>query len=762
MNRRKILNQLISTSVIFTMCLSAVPTMHAKASTNIYVNPAAQYQTMEGWGTALAWWADIVGGWSQPNKDAIMDTLYDANKGLGFNIARYNIGGGENPNHQHMRAGGEVPGFQPENGVWDWNADDRQKNILLEANKRGANILEAFSNSPPYWMTKSGCTSGKGLAPIFGVNNLQDSKYTDFADYLTEVVKYFRDYDGINFTTLSPINEPNSPAWCYNGAQEGCHWDRSNQNTIMKEVGKKIEEKNLDTILSGPEENTIDETIDSYNYYDNTAKSYISQINTHSYAGSKRYELKELAARENKNLWMSEYGCGGDWREPISSHDHSSMKWPLRLANTITSDINDMGVPSWVYWQAVEGEEGAVSGKHSWGLIHATFEGGKEEYWYTNQYYVMGNYSKFIRPGAKIINSGNNKTVAAYDENNNTLVLVVTNDTTSAQEYNFDLSAFNTLGTSANVYRTSFSEALSKVNDVNIQNKALSVTANPESVTTYVIPDVNYNGMKSINDTIVGNQQEKFNYVGNWNYKAGISAFSNDCHWTETADSYFESKFTGTQVSLYGEKNTYHGIAAISIDGGPEVKVNCYAPTRADNTLLYTSPLLESGEHTIKVRATGEKDPNSTSIVLTADRLDVYNDGLRNPINLALGKQATADSVEGRKKHYANNATDGLTNTEWIANDGYWTHWLQVDLGDIYSVDSTEINRESNGSPYKYYIETSTDGVNWAIISDKRQNMNADNIQADEFNAIQARYVRIQFTEVNGWVSLREFKIFGY
>ncbi|MDZ5010993.1 hypothetical protein GNF77_19270, partial [Clostridium perfringens] len=92
----------------------------------------------------------------------------------------------------------------------------------------------------------------------------------------------------------------------------------------------------------------------------------------------------------------------------------------------------------------------------------------------------------------------------------------------------------------------------------------------------------------------------------------------------------------------------------------------------------------------------------------------------------------------------------------------YWTHWLQVDLGDIYSVDSTEINRESNGSPYKYYIETSTDGVNWAIISDKRQNMNADNIQADEFNAIQARYVRIQFTEVNGWVSLREFKIFGY
>jgi len=42
--------------------------------------------------------------------------------GLGYNVFRYNIGGGENPAHDHMREYGDMPGFQPSAGTWDWNA----------------------------------------------------------------------------------------------------------------------------------------------------------------------------------------------------------------------------------------------------------------------------------------------------------------------------------------------------------------------------------------------------------------------------------------------------------------------------------------------------------------------------------------------------------------------------------------------------------------------------------------------------------------
>ena len=108
------------------------------------------------------------------------------NDGLGYNIFRYNIGGGENPNHKHMRAYGDIQGYQPSSGVWNWNADATQRAVLNGLIGRGEYygpdmILEAFPNSPPYWMTKSGCASGNSD----GSNNLKDDYYDDFAEYLT-------------------------------------------------------------------------------------------------------------------------------------------------------------------------------------------------------------------------------------------------------------------------------------------------------------------------------------------------------------------------------------------------------------------------------------------------------------------------------------------------------------------------------------------------------------------------------------------------
>ena len=44
-----------------------------------------------------------------------------------------------------LRPGGDVPGFQPEPGKWDWEADAGQRSILQGAIKRGVNITEALT-----------------------------------------------------------------------------------------------------------------------------------------------------------------------------------------------------------------------------------------------------------------------------------------------------------------------------------------------------------------------------------------------------------------------------------------------------------------------------------------------------------------------------------------------------------------------------------------------------------------------------------------
>ncbi|GAA3257856.1 hypothetical protein GCM10020258_18420 [Sphingomonas yabuuchiae] len=47
----------------------------------------------EGWGTALAWFAHVTGGWPEAERTRLADLFYGP-QGLGWTIARYNIGGG--------------------------------------------------------------------------------------------------------------------------------------------------------------------------------------------------------------------------------------------------------------------------------------------------------------------------------------------------------------------------------------------------------------------------------------------------------------------------------------------------------------------------------------------------------------------------------------------------------------------------------------------------------------------------------------------
>lgn len=79
---------------------------------------------------------------------------------------------------------------------------------------------------------------------------------------------------------------------------------------------------------------------------------------------------------------------------------------------------------------------------------------------------------------------------------------------------------------------------------------------------------------------------------------------------TYVAGSTLTVQFTGYKFEWWTEKRMNHGIAGISIDGGPEVKVDLYEK-REDNPSMkvYDSPILTDGLHTIKLRMTGEKNP---------------------------------------------------------------------------------------------------------------------------------------------------------
>ena len=451
-------------------CLAGIASP-AHAQTKVVVDPGKKYQVFEGWGTSLCWWAVKAGAWSEANRSSLIGAIADPDTGLGYTIFRYNIGGGDQPGHNHLTkgdGGGKVPGYKPtEKGDYDWTADPYQRAIALELAKRVKDpIFEAFSNSPPWWMTKSGCVSGSSD----GSDNLKEDYFDDFADYLSEVALHFKTEWGLTFRTVEPFNEPSAGWWKSNGGQEGCGF-KNNQSKMIVELGKALQKKGLfpETSVSAADETSIKQAHDQLGNYTAEALSYLGQVNTHSYSdGSYRKQLFNRAFGLNKRLWQSETG-------PLSkSGDEHIALW---MANVIIQDLRDMHAEAWIDWQIGDPAENW----RSLALNHS-----KQTFTPNARYYMHAAFSRYIRPGSRIIDSDNGNTLAALRPDG-ALVLIVRNSGSSDVKYSFDLGEFVKIGTSAKVVRFELPGSLTKQSDIAVSGKTLSMTAKANTITTMVI-----------------------------------------------------------------------------------------------------------------------------------------------------------------------------------------------------------------------------------------------------------------------------------
>jgi O-glycosyl hydrolase len=437
------------------------------AAYTVIVDPTQRFQTFEGWGTSLAWMGKAVGDFPDPARDTYMDLIFDRQKGLGLNVVRYNIGGGENPSLHLLSSRAAMDGFEPAPGQWNWNADAGQRWVLQQAIARGANLVEAFSNSPPYWMTNSGSVSGARD----GSNNLSTRHWSEFASYLATVTQHFHDAWGITFRTLEPFNEPVSGWWKYGGRQEGCHFFQgSNQTSIIQILARELAAKNLSTTVSAPDENSIDDALKAIREYDSQTLARVSQFNTHSYHGAKRTQLYQLALSDRKRLWMSEYGDA----------DASG----ITLAMQINRDMNHLHPGAWVYWQVVDKGSG-------WSMLHYPENGGKSAVAMNEKYWVYANFTKFITPGAVIIGSDDSTcSLLALDAGRQTLTMVTTNQGDAVQTITYDLSRVSFSHPAVAAYQTSAHQQLLPLPAAALSNNLLTFVVPGASVTTVVVSGV--------------------------------------------------------------------------------------------------------------------------------------------------------------------------------------------------------------------------------------------------------------------------------
>jgi GH43 family beta-xylosidase len=103
----------------------------------------------------------------------------------------------------------------------------------------------------------------------------------------------------------------------------------------------------------------------------------------------------------------------------------------------------------------------------------------------------------------------------------------------------------------------------------------------------------------------------------------GVQCFRGDDHGSAVTGATATFRFAGTQIALYSVRDAGNGIAAFSIDGGPETMRDQFASIRQGELPIYTSPPLAPGEHELRVRVTGQHTGASMGPAISIDRAEV-------------------------------------------------------------------------------------------------------------------------------------------
>lgn len=411
---------------------------------SIRVNTAKTYQTMEGFGASAAWWAQDVGGWTQTTdsgneiRTEILELLYGEN-GIDLDIYRYNLGAGSKTedNSYYSDPWRKTESFLLPDGTVDYSRDANAVWCMQKAVDLGVQNVVFFSNSAPDTMTINGkvhsdadenrvdYVNDEGNNVYFSKPNLDASQYQNFADYTLDAVEHFR-ASGIPVTAVSPINEPQ---WAWQGGQEGCHYEPDEVVALYKVFLSEMQNRGLT-------ETTELSMFESGQPFGDTLKRYLDAImddkdlsaamqgmDTHSYWGTA--EQKEKTAKYLKLHYRKLPVRCTEWTEMQGGKD-VTMDSALVLCNTMLEDLTILNAESWSYWIAVSAYD------YRDGLIYVDREA--HTYETTKRLYALGNFSKFVKPGAVRIGASVGKALpisaVAFDCGDTVAVIAVNNTET--------------------------------------------------------------------------------------------------------------------------------------------------------------------------------------------------------------------------------------------------------------------------------------------------------------------------------------------
>jgi len=431
---------------------------------SVEILPERTYQTIEGFGQGnmdqanVPWFTEL----SKADREKLLDELYTLNQGgLGLNICRTYIWGGDDPSHEHMWRGPgsqKCIGFEISPGEFVWEGHDSSLWHPRGAQERGATMV-AFWNSPPYWMTVSGCSSGSKEK---FQNNLRDDMVEAFARHMATVLKHYMETWKIHFQYVSPINEPEAGYWTVDSGQEGCNVDAPQAIRIFKALRRELDRQGIQIKIQGPEA-AMSRSLDYLDQLlsDPGVVDAMDVLTCHQYWVDDQ-SMRAWAQRAEdlrKPLWMSEWG---DWTLV-------GMPQALNYAQCIEQAHRHMRTGVWCMWEPkflYDQKDGQLFRRPS--------------------FYAVAHFSRFLRDGVRMVECISPTVRANAYLNDEELIVVCFSQRTEDVILRLDLSRFKGLG-SMRTYRTSEKENMVELPPARAR-KRTDLLLPAQSIQTLVIP----------------------------------------------------------------------------------------------------------------------------------------------------------------------------------------------------------------------------------------------------------------------------------